>query len=588
MARTDETTHRTVELPARPGGAPGRPAPERLYQRFDAHGQVLESGWPRITDDDSERLFEPRKNGLRVLFINAPIREWSYPNILPIGHAYVGAVAAMDGHAVDVLDLNAERREPVKGPMEAFVNWAEAQVVAKLERERPDVIGLGGIITQYAWIKRIAGLCKRVWPDVPIVLGGGIASSMPDFMVKYLPIDVAVQEEGEVTFSEVLHRLETGVSLEGVKGVAYRHVIRPGDWTVRNNGLRPSIGSRELGLDALPWPLRSRWPEDDVYKLNPVGHLNWRTKWLDGASVTPDQYSVSMIASRGCPYASRACDYCYAAYLGKTYRLRSPREVVDEMEFLKRRYGVVYIHFLDDLLMTDYRWALELFSELRDRKRRTGFEVMWGGTCRTNIVADDVLRARREGRPHMLEQGYEVGMRQAGYGVESASPIILKNIDKSGQTLEKMEIAIRETQRVLGYADCSFMIASPGETAETVRETVEFCKKVGLTPEVFFFTTAYPGTSFWDLALEKGLIRKAVTGQKGPADEDMVEQYFLLLGEQGDDVRTNFSDLPDEEIVELSWWAVSELGAQNTVRHPHTGEVQERVRAVRGATRADV
>jgi radical SAM superfamily enzyme YgiQ (UPF0313 family) len=585
---TKQETSPTIELPVRPESeSSGRP-PERFYGRFDANGQILDRSWPRITDEDSERRFEPRKNGLRVLFINAPIREWSYPNILPIGHAYVGAVAAMDGHTVDVLDLNAERREPIKGSMDEIVKWAEAQVVAKLERQRPDVIGLGGIITQYAWIKRLAALCKRVHPEVPIVLGGGIASSLPEFMVKRMPIDIAVQEEGEVTFSEVLHRLETGASLEGVKGVAYRHVIRPGDWTVRNNGLRPSIGSRELGLDALPWPLRSRWPEDEVYKLNPVGHLNWRTKWLDGASVAPDQYSVSMIASRGCPYASRACDYCYAAYLGKTYRLRSPQEVVDEMEFVKNRYGVVYIHFLDDLLMTDYRWALELFSELRERKRKTGFEVMWGGTCRTNIVADDVLRARREGRPHMLEQGYEVGMRQAGYGVESASPTILKNIDKSGQTLEKMEIAIRETQRVLGYADCSFMIASPGETAGTVRETVEFCKKVGLKPEVFFFTTAYPGTSFWDLALEKGLITKAVTGQKGPADEDMIEQYFLRLGEQGDDVRTNFSDLPDEEIVELSWWAVNELGAQNTVRHPHTGEIQERTRAVRGATRADV
>ncbi len=570
--------------PMMPGGHP----PERFYQRFDANGHVLDAAWPRLTDEASERLFEPRKGGLRVLFINAPIREWSYPNILPIGHAYVGAVAAMDGHTVDVLDLNAERREPFKGSLEVFVRWAESRVVAKLERDKPDVIGLGGIITQYTWIKRIAELCRRVHPDVPIVLGGGIASSMPEFMVRRMPIDVVVQEEGEVTFSEVLHRIEVGATLEGVKGVAYRHAIRPGDWTVRNNGLRASVASREQGLDALPWPLRSAWPEEEVYKRNPVGHLNWKTKWIDGAPATSDQYSVSMIASRGCPYASRACDYCYAAYLGKTYRLRSPRGVVDEMEFLKARYGVVYIHFLDDLLMTDYRWALELCAELRERRRRTGFEVMWGGTCRTNIVADDVLRARREGRPHMLEQAFEVGMRQAGYGVESASPTILKNIDKSGQTLEKMEIAIQETQRVLGYADCSFMIASPGETADTVRETVEFCKKVGLKPEVFFFTTAYPGTSFWDLALEKGLIRKAATGEKGPADEDIVEQYFLRLGEQGEEVRTNFSDLPDEEIVELSWWAVSELGAQNTVRHPHTGEPQERRQAVRGATRADV
>jgi len=586
MIRADGA--KVLEVPFVKKGTSGGSAPARFYQRFASDGRALDPHWPRVTSEDSERLFERRRDGLRVLLINAPIREWSYPNILPIGHAYVGAVAAMDGHAVDVLDLNAERREPVKSSPEAFVEWVEARIIEKLERDRPDVIGLGGIITQYSWIKRIATLCKRVHPDVPIVLGGGIASSMPEFMVKRLPVDVVVQEEGEVTFSEVLHRLEAGGSMEGVRGTAYRHVIRAGDWTVRNNGLRTSVPSREHGLDALPWPLRSRWPEDEVYKLNPVGHLNWQTKWVDGASVAPGQYSVSMIASRGCPYASRACDYCYAAYLGKTYRLRSPREVVDEMEFLRARYGVVYIHFLDDLLMTDYRWALEFFAELRERKRRTGFEVTWGGTCRTNIVADDVLRARREGRGHMLEQGYEVGMRQAGYGVESASPIILKAIDKSGQTLEKMELAIKETQRVLGYADCSFMIASPGETRDTVRETVDFCKKVGLKPEVFFFTTAYPGTSFWDLALEKGLIRKAATGEKGPADEDVIEQYFLRLGEQGEEVRTNFSDLPDEEIVELSWWAVNELGGQNKRRHPRTGDLQDRKRAVRGATRADV
>jgi len=562
--------------------------PDRFHRRFQTTGQVSGPLRPRITTEASESQFAPRSDGLRVLFINAPIREWSYPNILPIGHAYVAAVAAMDGHTIDVLDLNAERQRPIQGSLPTFTAWVEGRIAATLAARRPDVIGLGGIITQYAWIKRIATICKNLLPHVPIVLGGGIASSMPEFMLKRMPIDVVVQEEGEVTFSEVLERLEVRASLEGVRGTAYRHVIRPGDWTVRNNGLRPSLPSRQLGLDGLPWPLRSRWPEDEVYKRNPVGHLNWQTKWIDGAPVASDQYSVSMIASRGCPYASKACDYCYAAYLGKTYRLRGPIDVVDEMEFLRQRYGVTYIHFLDDLLMTDYRWALEFFGELRERKRRSGFEVMWGGTCRTNIVADDVVRARREGRPHMLELGYEVGMRQAGYGVESASPLILRAIDKSGQTLEKMEIAIRETQRVLGYADCSFMIGSPGETADTVRETVEFCQKVGLKPEVFFFTTAYPGTSFWDVALERGLIRKAVTGVKGPADDDIVEEYFLRLGEQGEDVRTNFSDLPDEEIVELSWWAVTTLGGQNTLRHPHTGEPQERRRAVQGATRADV
>jgi len=560
--------------------------PNYFYERFDVSGRIKDIGLPRITEDETISLFP--ENGLRVLLINAPIREWSYPNIMPIGQGYVGAVARMDGHFLDVLDLNAERGEPIKDTQEQFVKQVIERIINKLGQAKPDVIGLGGIITQYAWIKRIAITCKRAYPNVPIVLGGGIASCMPEFMVRHLPIDVAVQEEGEVTFSEVLHRIQIGASFDGVRGIAWHKHIPPRSFTVVNNGLRPSVMARTNGLDLLPWPLRSAWPEDEVYKRNPVGHLNWKTKWLNGASAETDQYSLTMIASRGCPYAARACDYCYAAYLGKNYRLRSPKEVVDEMEYLRKRYHASYIHFLDDLLLTDYRWALELCKELRERRRSSGFEIQWGGTCRTNIVADDVLRARKEGRPHMLEQAYEVGMRQAGYGVESASPAILKAIDKSGQTLAKMELAITETQRVMGYADCSFMVASPGETETTIRETVDFCKKVGLRPEVFFFTTAYPGTTFWDLALDKGLIAKAVTGKRSVANDYLIEEYFLRLGEQGEEVRTNFSDLPDEDIIALSWWAINELGAQNTVRHPHTGEVQEKKKAVPSATRADL
>lgn len=560
----------------------------RFYQRFGAAGELHDLTLPLLTTEASAQGFQPRDEGLQLLLINPPIREWSYPNIMPIGQGYVAAVAVMDGHRVAVLDLNAARRQPLKEPQDVLFKWIETQVVRALEAQKPDVIGIGGIITQYKQIKHITHVCKRVHPDVPLILGGGIASCLPEFMVQRLPIDVAVQEEGEVTCSELLYRLEQHAPLEGVSGIAYRHHLGNGVWEVRNNGLRVSVQSMQRGLDGLPWPLRSAWPIDDIYKRNPVGHLNWQSKWIDGGATAPEQFSVSMIASRGCPYAVKACDYCYAAYLGKQYRLRSPQQVVDEMQYLQQRYGVTYIHFLDDLMMTDYRWALALCEALRQRRDTSGFEVMWGGTCRTNIIADDILRAKRQGRRNILEQAYEVGMRQVGYGAESASPTILKAIDKSGQTPEKMAIAIKETQRVMGYADCSFMIGSPGESRTTVQETVDFCRQVDLHPEVFFFTTAYPGTSFWQLALDKGLIRKAVTGAKGPANDDIIEQYFLRLGEQGEEVRTNFSDVPDETISELSWWAINELGAQNTVRHPHTGEVQQRTTAVRGATKADL
>lgn len=558
----------------------------RFFERFDS-GKIITPGLPRITTDESISHFPERDDGLEILFIHAPIREWAYPNIMPIGHGYVASTARMDGHRIDVLDLNAARLSPVKDDERVFERWIDTEIENKLQKSKPTVIGIGGIITQFSRLKRIAEVCKKICPQSIIVLGGGIASSMPEFMLQRMTVDVCVLEEGEATISELLFRIEKGLSLKGLLGVAYRDYQRDGSFSVISNGLRPSFHSLQDGLDEVPWPMRRLWPIDEVYKKNPVGHLNWKTKWADGASDSKGGFSVSMIASRGCPYAKKACDYCYAAYLGANYRLRSPKEVVDEMQYLGERYGATYIHFLDDLLLTDHRWGLELCRELRERRRSDGFEVTWGGTCRTNIIANDIIRAKKEGRPNILEQAFDVGMRQAAYGVETGSPTVLKAIDKSGQTPDKIRVAIKETQRVFGYADCSFMIGSPGETRETVRETVDLCREIGLNPEVFFFTTAYPATSFWQLALDKGLILKAVTGVVGPADDDIIEEYLIMLGEQGENVRTNFSDLPDEEVVELSWWAVRELGAQNTLRHPHTGDLVD-INAVTGATHASI
>src|SRR5258708_20700707 len=101
MATIRDASTRTLGLPLLQPGASGSPAPPRFYQRFGDDGHVRETSWSRITAEASERSLEPRRDGLRVLFINAPIREWSYPNILPIGHASVAAVAPMAGHTVD-------------------------------------------------------------------------------------------------------------------------------------------------------------------------------------------------------------------------------------------------------------------------------------------------------------------------------------------------------------------------------------------------------------------------------------------------------------------------------------------------------
>lgn len=553
-----------------------------FFQRFK-NGKCIRPDLPKITTDESVRYFTERKDGLKVLLINPPIREWSYPNIVPIGLAYIASVIKMDGHRLRVLDLNVTREKPIEDSRD-YEELTSMLLAATIVEFKPDVIGIGGIVTQYARIKKTIQQCKKLTPNARIIIGGGMSSCMPEFMVERLNADIAVCEEGEVTISEVLYRIESDIPLDNCKGTVVRN-----DTSVQHNGLRTSLVTGEEGLDHLPWPLRSYF-HFDTYKKNPVGHINFKQKWLNGKPDKNTPFSMSMIASRGCPYS---CDYCYAQYLGLKYRQRSPKDVADEMQYVKDNHGIEYIHFVDDLFMTSYKWQIDFCEELEERKK-SGFEIEWGATCRTNVIADDVVRAKKQNRKNILEQSFEVGMRNASYGIESASPAILKLIDKSGQTPEKIIIAVNETKRLFGYVDPSFMVGSPGETKETIKETVDFCKENNIDVEVVFFTTAYPATPFWQLALDKGLIGKAVKGFNCEADDDIIEKYLLMLGEQGDVVRTNFSDeLTSNELESLANWAIEELSAGNTLKHtyihPHTGETQIKTKKkARGASFANI
>ena len=148
----------------------------------------------------------------------------------------------------------------------------------------------------------------------------------------------------------------------------------------------------------------------------------------------------------------------------------------------------------------------------------------------------------------------DAGCVLIGYGIESGSQRML-DVMKKNVTVEQARETIRLTQKYLGWADCSFIIGTPGETKETMRETVDFCKELNLVPEVIFFMTPYPGTELYRLAIEQGKI----------TDE---EEYILNLGEQGEKIRINFTDIPDQELYEAQTEIINELGAWNRLMHP--------------------
>ena len=178
-----------------------------FFQRFE-NGRCIAPHLPRITTEESVKQFKEREEGLRVLLINPSIRSFAYPNIENLGYAYIASSAIVDGHKIKILDLNGERKKPVEDEQEYKI-YSFNRIKEELESFNPNVIGIGGIITQYKDIKEITNFIKKNIPEIPIILGCGIATCMPIFMLKRLQIDIVSIEEGDLTFLKFFIVLKT-------------------------------------------------------------------------------------------------------------------------------------------------------------------------------------------------------------------------------------------------------------------------------------------------------------------------------------------------------------------------------------------
>jgi radical SAM superfamily enzyme YgiQ (UPF0313 family) len=454
---------------------------------------------------------------MKVLLINPPIREWAKPNVFPLGLGYIASVLKERGHEIEVLDINAHR-------------WNKQKVEEKIRISDFDITGIGAIVTVYGYVKWLIEVIKNYHPDKKIVIGGSVGTSVPHIILGKTKADIVCMGEGEATVVQLVKALERGgETLHRIDGIWFR--TREGE-VVRNRSRRPI-----KDLDTLPWPAWDLFPMD-IYVRNPVGAPN-RNKWIDGNPNGDVPLSMNINGTRGCPYK---CIYCYHDFMGLRYRYRSSESIIKEMKFLNDTYGVQYFHFTDDefCLKQDF-----IYGFCKKLKNEFGSRITWGCAGRANLMTEDLIAKMAH-----------AGCVLIGYGIESGSQGMLDAMKKNA-TVEQAKEAVRLTKKHLGWADCSFMIGTPGENRETIKETIDFCKELELTPEVIFFMTPYPGTELYQMALDQGKIR----------DE---EEYLLNLGEQGEKIRVNFSELSDGELMEAQEHMIKDLNAWNKMKHPES------------------
>jgi len=377
---------------------------------------------------------------VKILLVNPPqFTRYVQP---PMGLALIAAVLEREGYQVSILDANALRLQP-------------GEVVSQVTDA--DVVGLTAMTPTISAAISIARHLKQANPDLTIILGGAHATLLPEETLATAPeIDVIVRGEGEKTIIELLRALEGKQQLDNISDIIYR-------WS--GEIISTSARATNVDLDSLPFlayhllPRRGYKPEPPHGRALPF---------------------AALITSRGCPYR---CSFCSKPIFGNKFRGQSPERVVDEIVYQQRKFGIKEIAFYDDVFTLNKKRAYAIADEIIKR----GLKICWTCETRVNLVDKELLR-------HIKQAGcYSIA-----YGIESASPEILNTLNKD-ITLEQVEESVRLSQEVglqtIGY----FMLGSPGETPETIRQTIEFAKKLKLDFAQFTVTTPFPGTKLYEL-----------------------------------------------------------------------------------------
>jgi anaerobic magnesium-protoporphyrin IX monomethyl ester cyclase len=383
-----------------------------------------------------------------VTLVNPPSPSGAPPALfIPLGIGYLAAVLEKNQYEVSVIDCQALR--PTR-----------SQLKAELISNHPDVIGVTSATLTYKPALEIVKIAKEALPNCLLILGGPHVTVLDEQSLNEAPeADIIVRGEGEQTILELADLVSRSdlKNLPEVQGITFRKggkIVRSKDRAFIQN------------LDELPHP---------AYE-----HFQLSKYKVSGKMYLP------IITSRGCPFQ---CTFCLASRMcGKRFRTRSPKKVVDELEWLRDVHGADIFAFYDDTFTFDIKRAYEICEEMKNR----GFDLPWDCRTRVDRISTEVLSKMKDANCQLIH-----------FGVESGNQEMLSAM-KKGTTVEQNERAIRWAKDVGISVAISVVVGYPGETADMLKQTFDFIRKTG--PDYVYVCQAipYPGTELFDLLRELG------------------------------------------------------------------------------------
>lgn len=388
----------------------------------------------------------------KVLLVSPPLQvnaqAPSKDNSYGLGLAYLHAVLEKEGYEVRTRSYN--NSDPAA---------SAAAVEAELAGFRPDFF-----LVQVFTMNRVESFktikkARELLPGTRIIAGGVHASIYPAQLLENYPVDCVVIGEGEVTIVELLRALTSGADLGEVKGIAYR-----------KGGAAALTAQRPLieDLDAIPFPRHGLFIENEP--LREMGCI---------------------LTSRGCPFRCSFC--CLHTVSRRRFRTRSVKNVVDEIEYIAANFPQIKVlQIADDTFTLNQARAIEICREIIRRGVKMRF------LCSARIKPASV---------ELFEAMERAGFDGIGFGLETGSEKLLKSIHKNITRADVVETFKMLKDRKISIATY-LMVGFPGETDETVAETIDLVKKLQKIKYFNFAGVAmlwvYPNTEVYEVLRAAG------------------------------------------------------------------------------------
>ena len=396
---------------------------------------------------------------MRVLLINtvaqSRVTAGDYHRFLspmpPITLAYLAAALEQAGVTVAVHD-----------------EWKNQGDLGELERAirrfRPHAVCLSVVTAIMPATERIAREIRERFPRIPIVMGNIHADLFFREILEAGLADVVVHGEGEETIVELMEELSRpSPDLSRIQGISFVD-----DGVVQSTEQRPFV----LDLDTLPFPAWHLFPME-------------RYRIFNFARVR--EPGLLILGSRGCPFG---CTYCSLKIMGQTRRRRSAANIVDEIEYIHDRFGVVQPSFTDPIFPFSKREGNAFAEEIL----RRGLEkrIIWITETRVDLVDGEMLRTLAAS-----------GLKRIMFGFETGDSDALDAI-KKGHGLDAGREAVRAAHdagvEVIGF----FMLGIPGSTTLNLQATIDYAVSLDIDFAKFTVFVPFPGTVVHDELLQQG------------------------------------------------------------------------------------